>query len=207
VKIVVGLGNPGREYAATRHNVGFMVVEQLARRIGAPGSKRRFRSELSEGFLAGEKIVLVQPQTYMNLSGHAVREVVNWYRAALDDVLIVSDDLDLPFGTLRLRARGSAGGHNGLASVIEQLGTQDVPRLKIGIGRGPGQATSRVLSRFSADEERALSELVDRAADAVELWARDGIIAAMNDVNRRPETAGSASSEKQPAVNSKDVAR
>jgi peptidyl-tRNA hydrolase, PTH1 family len=200
MKIVVGLGNPGREYATTRHNVGFMVVDRLARRIGAPGSKRRFRSELTEGFLDGEKIVLVQPQTYMNLSGHAVREVVNWYRARLEDVLVVSDDLDLPYGVMRMRARGSAGGHNGLASIFEQLGTETVPRLKIGIGRGPGQATSRVLSRFSAEEERALSELVDRAADAVERWARDGIVAAMNEVNRRQETTKAASGGDRPAV-------
>jgi PTH1 family peptidyl-tRNA hydrolase len=164
-----------------------MVVNLLARLAGATAVKKRFRSELVEGLLDGEKFVLVAPQTYMNLSGHAVREVVNWYHLALDDLIVVADDLDLPFGTLRMRARGSAGGHNGLASILEQLGTHEVTRLKIGIGRGPGSATSRVLSRFSSEEERQLPDLIERAAAGVRLWAREGVIAAMNDVNRRIE--------------------
>jgi PTH1 family peptidyl-tRNA hydrolase len=192
VKIVVGLGNPGREYAGTRHNIGFLVFNRLARLAGGNTVKKRFRSEIVEGLIDGEKFVLVAPQTYMNLSGHAVREVVNWYHLPLDELLVVADDLDLPFGTLRMRARGSAGGHNGLASIFEQLGTQEVPRLKIGIGRGPGTATSRVLSRFSPEEERALPEMVERAASGVRLWAREGVIAAMNEVNRRPESEPSA---------------
>jgi PTH1 family peptidyl-tRNA hydrolase len=187
VKIVVGLGNPGREYAATRHNIGFMVINRLARVAAGGPVKRRFRSEIVEGLLDGEKLVLVAPQTYMNLSGHAVREVVNWYHAPLNDLLIVADDIDLPFGTLRMRARGSAGGHNGLASVIEQLGTQEVTRLKIGIGRGPGVARSHVLSRFSPEEEAALPEIIERAVKGVQLWAKEGVIAAMNEVNRKPE--------------------
>jgi peptidyl-tRNA hydrolase, PTH1 family len=195
VRIVVGLGNPGREYAGTRHNIGFMVVNRLAKVAGASAVKKRFRSEIVEGVLDGEKFVLVAPQTYMNLSGHAVREVVNWYHLPLENLIVVADDLDLPFGTLRMRARGSAGGHNGLASIIEQLGTQEVTRLKIGIGRGPGPASSRVLSRFSPEEEKALPDLIDRAADGVQLWSRQGVIAAMNEVNRRaePEPATAAS--------------
>ena len=187
MKIVVGLGNPGREYAATRHNVGFMVVNRLARLTGGGAAKKRFRSEIVEGLLDGEKLVLVAPQTYMNLSGHAVREVVNWYHLPLEDVIVVADDLDLPFGTLRMRARGSAGGHNGLASVLEQLGTQEVTRLKIGIGRGPGVARSRVLSRFSPEEEAEIADVIERAVVGVQLWAREGVIAAMNEVNRKPE--------------------
>ena len=187
MRIVVGLGNPGREYAATRHNLGFMVVDELARRAGASGSRKRFRSEIAEGNLAGQKLVLVKPQTYMNLSGHAVRELVNWYHAAREDLLVVLDDLDLPFGTLRLRADGSAGGHNGLASVVEQLGSRAVPRLRIGIGRGPGAATVQVLSRFSPDEERALPGIIEAAADCVALWVEQGIIVAMNRCNRRVE--------------------
>jgi len=188
VKIVVGLGNPGREYAATRHNVGFMVVNRLAKLAGATAVKKRFRSEIVEGMLDGEKFVLVAPQTYMNLSGHAVREVVNWYHLPPEDLILVADDLDLPFGTLRMRARGSAGGHNGLASIFEQLGTQEITRLKIGIGRGPGSAYSRVLTRFSPEEEKELPELIERAAAGVRLWAREGVIAAMNEVNRRAES-------------------
>jgi PTH1 family peptidyl-tRNA hydrolase len=192
VKIVVGLGNPGREYTATRHNVGFMVVNRLARLAQGTAVKKRFRSEIVEGMLDGEKLVLVAPQTYMNLSGHAVREVVNWYHLPVEELIVVADDLDLPFGTLRMRARGSAGGHNGLASIIEQLGTQDVPRLKIGIGRGPGSASARVLSRFSPEEDKALSDVIDRAAAGVRLWAHEGVIAAMNEVNRRAEPEASA---------------
>ncbi len=187
MRIVIGLGNPGREYAQTRHNVGFFVVEELARRHGALGWKKRFRSELAEVVYKTHKLVLVKPQTYMNLSGHAAREVVNWYHLPLDDVLVVSDDMDLEFGTLRMRAQGSAGGHNGLASIFEQLGTNRIARLKIGIGRGPSTAVAHVLSRFSAEQERQLSELVSRAADAVEIWASEGIVAAMNHANRRVE--------------------
>lgn len=185
MRIVVGLGNPGREYANTRHNIGFMVVDELARRAGNPGFRRRFRSELAEATVDGERLVLAKPQTYMNLSGHAAREIVNWYHAPLDDLVVVLDDLDLPFGTLRLRAKGSAGGHNGLTSIIEQLGSTAVPRLRVGIGRPRSSTISHVLSRFSSAEERALPELTADAADAVMLWARDGIIAAMNEVNRR----------------------
>ena len=196
MKIVVGLGNPGREYASTRHNLGFLVVDELARRAGAAGSRKRFRSEISEGFLDGEKLVLVKPQTYMNLSGHAVREVVNWYHTAHEAVLVVLDDLDLPFGAVRLRADGSAGGHNGLTSVLEQLGSRAVPRQRVGIGRGPGVATTQVLSRFSASEERALPEVVAAAADCAALWAKEGIIAAMNRCNRRE--GGDASPPSRP---------
>lgn len=194
MKIIVGLGNPGREYAATRHNIGFMVVNQLARISGALGSKKRFRSEIAEATLDGEKLVLVAPQTYMNLSGSAVREVVNWYHAPREDLLVIADELDLPFGILRMRARGSAGGHNGLASIIEQLGSQEVPRLKIGIGRGPGTASARVLSRFSPEEERELPGIIERATAAVVLWVREGILAAMNEANRRPEMTSPATS-------------
>jgi PTH1 family peptidyl-tRNA hydrolase len=190
MRLVIGLGNPGREYAQTRHNVGFFVVEELARRHGAQGWKKRFRSEIAETMVAGERVALLKPQTYMNLSGHAAREAINWYHLPLDEVLIVSDDLDLPIGTIRLRAQGSAGGHNGLGSIIEQLGTTRVPRMKIGIGRGPSTATAHVLSRFTAEQEREIKALVARAADGVEIWIQDGIIEAMNEVNRRGTTQG-----------------
>lgn len=187
MKIIVGLGNPGREYAGTRHNLGFMVVDQVARQAGAAGSRNRFRSVVSEGFLEGDKVVLVKPQTFMNLSGHAVREIVTWYHATLDDLLVILDDLDLPFGAVRLRGDGSGGGHNGLASVIEQLGSRAIPRMRVGIGRGPGAARAQVLSRFSPDEERQLPEVIDTATAAVALWAAEGTIAAMNRYNKRGE--------------------
>lgn len=192
--VIVGLGNPGREYAATRHNLGFMVADELARRAHAEGTKRRFKAEIAEGRLAGSKLVIVKPQTYMNLSGHAVREVVQWYRVPIDRVLILVDDLDQPFGQIRLRAKGSAGGHNGLKSIFAQLGTTDVPRLRIGIGRTSSQAISHVLSRFSQEEQAELRGVIDEAADAAVLWAEKGVFEAMNLVNgRAKETAKAAS--------------
>ena len=189
MRIVVGLGNPGREYAQTRHNVGFMVVDELARRGAAEGPRKKFRAELFEGVLAGQKVVLLKPQTFMNLSGRSVREAVAWYRLPAEDLLVVQDDLDLPFGGLRLRARGTAGGHNGVASVVASLGTTEVPRLKIGIGRGRADPESYVLARFSPEQERELPDLIVQAADAVELWLAEGIVASMNRVNRRVEVA------------------
>ncbi len=187
MRIVVGLGNPGREYAATRHNVGFMVIDELARRHGPVSWRKRFRSEIGEVMFAGQKLVLVKPQTFMNLSGAAVREAINWYHIPIEETIVVSDDLDIPFVTLRMRGKGSAGGHNGLASIIEQLGTTEIPRLKIGIGRGRSSASAHVLSRFSIEQERELAELISRATDAVEIWIRDGLVAAMNAANRKLE--------------------
>ena len=181
--IIVGLGNPGRNYANTRHNLGFMVVDELARRGGDSSARKRFRSEMVDTRLPAGKTILVKPQTFMNESGHAVREVLNWYRADPDQILIVVDDLDLPFGQLRLRSSGSAGGHNGLKSIIEQTGTREFPRLRLGIGRGPNQAKAHVLSHFAPSEQQHLPRLVDAAADAAELWMREGAIQAMNEVN------------------------
>ena len=186
MRIVVGLGNPGREYADTRHNIGFMVLAELARRNSAKAERSRFRAELTEYFMNGEKIVLVAPQTYMNLSGVAVNQVVNWYRVPIEQVLVIYDEIDLPLGQLRMRETGSAGGHNGLKSIIQELGTNNITRLRVGIGRGPGTAVAHVLSRFNPMEQQAVPDLISRAADAAELWIREGSIAAMNAVNQRP---------------------
>jgi len=184
MRIVVGLGNPGREYAATRHNVGFMVADRLLRRASAVGTRKRFRSEVTEAAIANQRVVVVKPQTYMNLSGQAVREVVSWFHLPVHDLLVVYDDLDLPFGTLRIRGSGSGGGHNGLRSVIEQLGTNEIPRLRIGIGRGQSSAVRQVLSRFTAEEERAMQQIIDLAADAVECWLEKELVDCMNHINR-----------------------
>src|SRR5215213_2888630 len=193
VKIIVGLGNPGREYAATRHNLGFMVVDELARRLEPKERRNRFRSELVEAFDGGVKVVLLKPRTYMNLSGSAVREAVNWYKSPLDDLLVVVDDIDLPFGSMRLRAKGGSGGHNGLKSIIAELGIDTFCRLRIGIGRGPGHATRQVLSRFTSDEERVLPDVLKAAAECVLEWERNGIINAMNRCNRAPEMENGSS--------------
>jgi PTH1 family peptidyl-tRNA hydrolase len=165
-----------------------MVVDELARRLVASERRNRFRSDLVEVFDAGEKVVLLKPRTYMNLSGSAVREAVNWYKASIEELIVVVDDIDLPFGSIRLRARGGSGGHNGLKSIIAELGTDTFSRMRIGIGRGPGHATRQVLSRFTADEERVLPTVIQTAADCVLDWERNGIINAMNRCNRAPES-------------------
>ncbi len=183
MKAIVGLGNPGNQYAGTRHNVGFMVVDRLAALHNAPAPKSRFKSLVTEVTIGTEKVVLLKPQTFMNLSGDAVRLMGAWYKLYADEILIVVDELDLPFGTLRLRERGSAGGHNGLASVIQQLGTNEFPRLRVGIGRGRSSATAQVLSKFSSDEQKELPFVIDEAVDACRLWLQDGAVTAMNRIN------------------------
>jgi peptidyl-tRNA hydrolase, PTH1 family len=187
VKIIVGLGNPGQEYAATRHNLGFMVVDRLKRELHAAETRKRFRAEIAEAFVGGEKLVLMKPQTYMNLSGISVREAAQWYKVALDEILVVVDDIELPFGASRMRAGGSAGGHNGLKSVAAELGSDQYPRLRLGVGRGSGEARRQVLSRFSKDEEQELPEIIATGAGCVLLWRAEGITTAMNRCNRRPE--------------------
>lgn len=182
-RLIIGLGNPGRQYANTRHNAGFFVVDDLARRLNAPESRKRFKGEVSEARRGNGKFILIQPQTYMNDSGITVREAIQWYKVPLSQVLIVVDDLDIPFGEVRLRQRGSAGGHNGLKSIFGLLGTQDIPRLRVGIGRGRSATISHVLSRFSPEEEAHLPDVISRASDIVELWADRGIIEAMNIAN------------------------
>jgi peptidyl-tRNA hydrolase, PTH1 family len=184
--VVVGLGNPGAEYARTRHNVGFMLLNRLKADLTALVERKRFRAIVTEGTLGGEKLVLVAPQTFMNLSGLSVREVQRWFHLEPESLLVVFDDMDLPFGQLRLRGDGSAGGHNGMKSVIAELGTDAIPRLRIGVGRPRSSTISHVLSRFSSEEEAELPALIDRAADAVKLWRSQGTLAAMNEINRKP---------------------
>lgn len=190
VQIIVGLGNPGAKYADTRHNMGFFVIDELAKRLNATSSRKRFKAEISDVRIGDGRFFLVKPQTFMNESGVALREVANWYRADLAQILIVVDDLDQPFGQLRLRARGSAGGHNGLKSIFAQLGTQEIARLRIGIGRGSNQTITHVLSRFSAEERAELDVVVRDAADAVMLWSKQGPLEAMNTINGAGNGAG-----------------
>ena len=195
MKLVVGLGNPGKEYERTRHNVGFMVADELSRRMGDPGWKAKFRGLLADGRLGDDKVQLLKPLTYMNVSGQAVSEAVRWFKLDVADVLIVADDLDLSFATLRMRQRGSAGGHNGLASIFQSLGTSDIARLKIGIGRGRGGAHAHVLGRFDRSEEQELPLLIAEAADAVESWISEGVLVTMNTINAKSTprpTAGTA---------------
>lgn len=188
--MIVGLGNPGRRYATTRHNVGFLTVDELARRHGASEAGERMGAWTARTRIEGQDVLLVKPQTFMNESGAAVGRLWRWYRMGLEDLLLVGDDIDLPFGRLRLRPRGSAGGHNGLRSIFSHVGSQEVARLKIGIGRPDSdEARDYVLSSFQPQERAELPALLARAADAVELVLRDGLVAAMNVVNSPQLTA------------------
>lgn len=185
MKIIVGLGNPGRKYQGTRHNVGFEVVEELARRHGSQAAKNRFQAEVLEARLGGEKVLLVEPQTFMNLSGRSVKAVVDYYNLEPEDLLVVCDDLNLPLAKIRTRAKGSAGGQNGLADVIRVLGTEAFSRLRVGIGQPPEQwdAADWVLGKFTSDERQEIDLAIRTAADAVEVWAAEGIEATMNRFN------------------------
>ncbi|MDQ2964793.1 MAG: aminoacyl-tRNA hydrolase [Chloroflexota bacterium] len=184
MKTVVGLGNPGSRYARTRHNVGWMVVDRLADRAGWEGKGReRDASRVVQGRLKGLDLTLVKPLTFMNESGLAVRKVLAREHAPLSDLLVIADDFALPFGKLRFREGGGPGGHNGLGSIIEELGTEKFSRLRIGIGEPDRNAVDHVLSTFAPDERQRLDELLDVAAEAVELWAREGTNKAANRYN------------------------
>ncbi|MBI4581287.1 MAG: aminoacyl-tRNA hydrolase, partial [Planctomycetes bacterium] len=180
MKLVIGLGNPGGKYETTRHNVGFQVADELARRWGHDRPRRRFEGLMSDGTIRGERVLLLKPETYMNLSGRAVREASAFFKLALADLLVVSDDMALPLGRIRLRAQGSAGGHNGLTSVIQELGSDQFARLRIGIGQVSGERmVGHVLGPFSVEERPAAEQAIRTAADAVECWVAEGIDADM----------------------------
>ena len=184
MKLIAGLGNPGIKYARNRHNVGFMALDKLARAEQKKFERQRFNAQLLEINLAGERVLLVKPQTYMNLSGTAVQKLAAFYRIPRADVLVVYDDLDLPLGKIRLRANGSSGGHHGMESIINHLGGSDIPRLRIGIGRpDPTQDIGHVLGNFHEDEMSILDDVLSRAEKALRVWARDGIVKAMNEFN------------------------
>lgn len=183
--LIVGLGNPGREYKDNRHNVGFMLVDRLAVRLDARGMKLQSKAILTTATYEGRKLLLAKPQTFMNLSGQSVQGLVRFYKLPLTSVLIAHDDLDLPFGTIRLRPGGGPGGQKGMASTIESLGTQEFPRLRIGVGRPPGRMdpADYVLQDFSKGEMKELSTILDRAADAALTFVTDGLNKAMNKFN------------------------
>lgn len=184
MKLVVGLGNPGRQYEDTRHNVGWMVLDRVAERAGWSGHARaRDASASVHGRYRGLDVMLVKPTTYMNLSGVAVGKVLARQRAPLEDMLVVVDDFDLPLGRLRIREHGSAGTHNGLRSIIGELGSQEFARLRVGIGQPSRAAKDHVLSRFTDGEKETLDAVLEAAADAVEDWARHGAARAANKWN------------------------
>ena len=187
MKVIAGLGNPGAEYANTPHSIGFEVVDAVARGIGASwkGSSS-FKGELATGLLGGVKVLLVKPQTYMNLSGECVSPVLKYHNATIDDLLVVSDDINLPVGRLRIRKGGSAGGHNGLKSVIERAGSPDFVRLRLGVGLDPqdrANVIGHVLGKFSPEVRQAMDEVVAKAAEAVGAIENENLETAMNRYN------------------------
>jgi len=185
MKLVVGLGNPGSKYEKTRHNVGFLVVEELARRWSYPKARRQFSGLLADGSIRQERVLLLEPMTYMNLSGTSVREAMSFLKLDVAQLLVVLDDMALPVGRIRLRLKGSGGGHNGLTHVIQQAGTDEFCRLRIGIGQVGGERmVGHVLGTFSGDEAPAIDQAIRTAADAVECWVSDGPDLAMTRFNR-----------------------
>lgn len=184
--LIVGLGNPGAQYAGTRHNIGFEAVDALAARHGLAFRGKRANSLIAEGNILGQRVALVKPQTFMNLSGQAVSALRGWYKIdPARELLVVYDDMDLPFARLRFRERGSPGTHNGMRSIVGQLGGNEFPRLRVGIDQAPGRmdAAAYVLSRFSKAEEAELPALRDTIVDALELLLREGLTTAMNRYN------------------------
>jgi PTH1 family peptidyl-tRNA hydrolase len=195
--IIIGLGNPGRQYEGTRHNVGFMVVDRLAAASGvAFQSSPRWQSHLAK--LPDGGTILLKPQTFMNLSGRAVQQVLGFYKWQAEQMLVVYDDAALPLGTLRLREKGSAGGHNGIKSIIQHLGTDAFPRLKFGIGgSGPGDLVGHVLGRFRPEEQELFENTLAMALEAVQLARSQGIAAAANRYHTSPNPPNPASDESQ----------
>jgi PTH1 family peptidyl-tRNA hydrolase len=185
MKLVVGLGNPGRKYEGTRHNVGYAVLAELARRFATSRPKAKFQGEFVEADLSGEKAILLSPLTYMNRSGACVQTARDFYKLPNEDVLVVCDDLNLELAKLRFRSKGSAGGQKGLADVLQKLGTEELPRLRIGIGAPPEgwDATDYVLGKFTRQEWQQIEPAIIQAADAVVVWACDGIEHCMNQYN------------------------
>ena len=189
MKLVVGLGNPGKKYAGTRHNVGFDVLAELSARCGGGKPKERFEAETVEIFIGTERVLLLAPQTYMNASGRSVRQAVDFFQLPLADVMVVSDDLNLPVGKLRIRGAGSAGGQKGLENIIQQLRTNEFARLRIGIDPPPANtnAADYVLGRFGKIDGEAVKTAIFRSADAIEAWVRHGVPATMNQFNSDPD--------------------
>jgi len=186
--MVVGLGNPGAKYVGTRHNAGFDVVDGLARQLGVNVKKRKFGGFFCRCDLDEKALILLKPQRYMNRSGHVVATAVGFYKMSLEDVIVVTDDMALEPGSIRIRANGSSGGHNGLGDIIARLGSNEVARVRVGIGKSAEQdAVDYVLSRPCAEDRRLIAEAVERAQQAVICWVREGVEAAMNKFNVRNE--------------------
>ena len=182
MKLVAGLGNPG-----TRHNIGFGVIARISDKYNIPLTGKEHKAICGKGMIGGEKVILAQPQTFMNLSGECVRSLVDYYKLESEDIIIAYDDIDLEVGQLRIRSKGSAGGHNGIKNIISHLGTNEFPRVKVGVGGKPegGDLVRHVLGRLSREDEKVIGEVLDVAVEAVETILSDGVEAAMNRYNAK----------------------
>jgi len=183
--LIIGLGNPGREYKDTRHNIGFMLIDHIAVRLDARGMKLQSKAIVISAHYEERKIILAKPQTYMNLSGQSVQGLLHFYKIPIENLIVAHDDLDLPFGTIRIRPSGGPGGQRGMADAIEKLGTKDFPRLRMGIGRPPGRMAAKdyVLQNFSKDDFTVIPDILNKSADAALTFVTDGLNAAMNKFN------------------------
>ena len=187
--IIIGLGNPTRKYQATRHNIGWDGITRISDEYNIPLNVKKHKALCGMGFIGGERVVLAQPQTYMNLSGESVRELSDYYKVTPENIIIIYDDINLDVGQLRIRKNGSAGGHNGIKSIIQHLGTQEFPRIRIGIGEKPNNwdLADYVLSRFGSNEQEIIREALKDTADACQMIISSGIEKAMNQYNRKRE--------------------
>lgn len=186
MKIIVGLGNPGKDYENTKHNVGFLTIDILAEKLGIKVNKIKFKALVGEGFAGGQKVILVKPQTYMNLSGNSVREVLAFYKADIEDMLVIYDDIDLPMGNLRLRPKGSAGTHNGMRSIVYDIADDGFPRLRIGIGgERKGDLANYVLGGFRGDDKDKIEAALIKAADACACFIEHDLNKAMVEYNTK----------------------
>lgn len=186
MKLIVGLGNPGKDYEYTRHNIGFIIVDELAKRFNISLDKTKFNGLYGMGMVQGEKVILLKPLTYMNLSGEAIRPLMDYYDVDLEDILVIYDDLDLPQGKIRLRTKGSPGGHNGIKSIVQHVKTEDFKRIRVGIGRPQNgmKITDYVLGRFTNEEVNLISDAAQQAALASEEWLKKPFLEVMNVYNR-----------------------
>ena len=203
--LIVGLGNPGRDYAQTRHNVGFWVIDELAQRHNLTNFTSERKALTASGRIKGQSVILAKPQTYMNLSGESVRALMDYYKVDINDLIVIYDDLDLPFGTLRLRNTGGHGGQNGVRNIILHSGTKDFARVRFGIGRPPGKMRAKdyVLQKFHGDDEITAKQVMETAANAVELWLQEGIGLAMSRFNGDIQGNGTSGKKDEPDAKEK----
>ena len=215
MKVIIGLGNPGMKYAGTRHNIGFDTVTALADKYNIKINNIKFNGLIGDGFIEGEKVLLVQPQTYMNLSGECVGQIADFFKIEPENLIVICDDINLDTGRLRIRAKGSAGGHNGLKNIIAHLGTEAFPRIRVGVGEKTEgwDLADYVLARFSKDDEPVMREAIKNAVGAVETWISDDIGTAMNRFNinpnpkpkKKPASETVQNSDNNPATDTKQV--